>query len=122
MNNAAEVFIPISMFLSMGVVISLFFMFRYRARRDLQDTLRTAIEKGQELTPEIIEQLGTPPAAPDRDLRRALIAIGIAAGFALFGMVLGEEDAIRPLLAVSCFPLVVGIAFLLMYRYGAKRQ
>lgn len=122
MNDAVEVLIPISMFLSMGVVISLFFMYRYRARRDLQDTLRTAIEKGQELTPEIIEQLGTPPAAPDRDLRRALIAIGIAAGFALFGVVLGEEDAIRPLLAVSCFPLVVGIAFLLMYRYGAKRQ
>lgn len=122
MDHAAEVFIPISMFLSMGVVISLFFMFRYRARRDLQDTLRTAIEKGQELTPEIIEQLGTPPAAPDRDLRRALISLGIAAGFALFGVVLGEEDAIRPLLAVSCFPLVVGIAFMLMYRYGAKRQ
>jgi hypothetical protein len=122
MNDAAEVFIPITMFFSMAVVISLFFMFRYRARRDLQDTLRTAIEKGQELTPEIIERLGTPPAAPDRDLRRALVALGIAVGFALFGVVLGEEDAMRPLLAVSCFPLVIGIAFLLMYRFGAKRQ
>ena len=121
MTHVTEALIPISMFLALAVVISLFFMFRYRARRDLQDTLRTAIDKGQELTPEIIEQLGTPPASPDRDLRRALIALGVAGGFALFAVVLGEEDAVRPLLAVSCFPLVVGIAFLLMYRFGAKR-
>ena len=117
-----ETWVPVSMFAATAIVISLFFMFRYRARRDLQDTLRTAIDKGQELTPEIIEQLGTPPAAPDRDLRRALVAIALAAGFALFGFVLGEEDAIRPMLAISCFPLATGIAFLLMYRFGSKRQ
>lgn len=119
--HAGEALIPITMFIGLAVVISMFFMFRYRARRDLQDTLRTAIEKGQELTPEIIERLGTPPAAPDRDLRRALVAFGIAAGFAAFGVVLGEEDAVRPMLAVSCFPLATGIAFLLMYRFGSKR-
>lgn len=115
------VWVPLSMFVSLAIIISLFFMFRYRTRRDLQSTLRAAIDKGQELTPEIIDRLGTPPAAPDRDLRRALVAIAIAAGFALFGVVLGEEDATRPLLAVACFPLAIGIAFLLMYRFGSKR-
>lgn len=115
------VWVPVSMFISSAIIISLFFMFRYRTRRELQSTLRTAIEKGQELTPEIIDRLGTPPAAPDRDLRRALVAIAIAAGFALFGVVLGEEDATRPLLALSCFPLVIGIAYLLMYRFGSKQ-
>jgi hypothetical protein len=109
------------MFLSMAVVIALFFMFRYRARRDLQDTLRTAIDKGQELTPEIIERLGTPPSAPDRDLRRALISLAIAAGFALFAVVLNEDEAVRPMLAVSCFPLATGVAYLLMYRFSSKR-
>jgi len=116
-----ETWVPVSMFAAMAIVISLFFMFRYRARRDLQETLRTAIDKGQELTPEIVERLGTPPVAPDRDLRRALVAIAVAASFALFGVVLGDEDAIRPMLAISCFPLAIGIAFLLMYRFGSKR-
>ena len=119
--DAAGLWVPVSMFASLAIVISLFFMFRYRARRDLQDTLRTAIDKGQELTPEIVERLGAPPVAPDRDLRRALISIGLAAGIAMFGLVLGEEDAVRPLLAISCVPLVIGIAYLLMYRFSSKR-
>jgi hypothetical protein len=121
MESNPEVWIPITMFLSMGGVISLFFMFRYRARRDLQDTFRTAIDKGQELTVEMIERLGSPPPPPNRDLRRALVALGIAVGFGLFGVVLGEEDAVRPLLAVACFPLAVGIAYLLMHRFSSKR-
>lgn len=121
MDHAAEIWIPITMFLSTSTVIALFFMFRYRARRDLQDTLRTAIEKGQELTPEIIERLGSPPAAPDRDLRRALVSLSIAVGFALFAIVLDERDAVRPMLAVSCFPLATGVAYLLMYWFGSKR-
>lgn len=121
MEYASEVLIPITMFLSMAIVISLFFMFRYRARRDLQNTFRTAIDKGQELTPEMIERLGSPPPAPDRDLRRAFVSLGIAAGFALFAVILNEEDAVRPLLAVSCFPLSTGLAFLLMYRFRSKR-
>ena len=121
MENVSEMWIPITMFLTMGVVISLFFMFRYRARRDLQDTFRTAIDKGQELTVEMIERLGSPPPAPNRDLRRGLVSLGIAVGFALFGVVLGEDDAVRPMLAVACFPLATGIAYLLMHRFSSKR-
>jgi len=118
-----EVLIPLSMFVGMSVVISLFFMYRYRARRDLQDTLRAAIEKGQELTPEIIDRLGTPPSAKDRDLRRSLVSFALAAGLAALSFGIGARDAeaFQVLLSLSAFPLFVGIAFFLMYRYGANK-
>ena len=35
---------------------------------------------------------------------------------ALFAVILGEEDAVRPLLGVAMFPLSVGVGFLLMHR------
>ncbi len=114
------VWVPLSMFVGMTVIFSLFIFFRYRSRQELQKTIRSAIDKGQELTPEIVERLGSPPVSPDRDLRRGLIAVGIAAGIALFGVVLGEEDAVRPLLGISMLPLATGIAFLSMYRFGTR--
>ena len=122
MDVAGE-WIPIVMFISMAVIIGLFFMFRYRARRDLQDTLRTAIEKGQELTPEIIDRLGSPPAPSDRDLRRSVTSFAIAAGIAALAVGIGQSDdeAFSVLLSLAGFPLFVGIAFLLMHKYGAKR-
>lgn len=117
--------IPITMFFAMGVIISLFLWFRYRARRDLQDTLRVAIEKGQELTPEIVEKLGNPPAPKNRDLRRALVSFAIAAGIAAMatGIGIGAEDdeALAILLSLAAFPLFLGIAFFLMHKFGVEQ-
>jgi hypothetical protein len=81
----AEELIPITMFLVIGLIISSFFWFRYRARGDMQQTIRTAIDKGQELTPELIDRLGSPQAPKDRDLRNGLIWLALAAGLALCG-------------------------------------
>ena len=66
-------------------MLSLFFWFRYRTRGDMQQTIRTAIDRGQELSPEIIDRLGHPKAPRDRDLRLALIWLAIAAGLGLCG-------------------------------------
>ena len=116
--NPHEVWIPLSMFIGLAVVLSLWVGFRYKAKRDLQVTIRTAIEKGQGLSPELIENLVNPPVSPQRDLRRGVIGVLIAVGFALFGIILGEEDAIRPLVGLSMFPLSIGAGFLLMHRFG----
>jgi hypothetical protein len=115
-----ELLIPIVLFISMAVVIGLYFMFRHRTRAELQLTVRTALEKGQELTPEIIERLGEPRRPPHTDLRRALVWLAIGVGFVAFAVLLGEEDAVRPLIAIGAFPLAIGIAYLIMSRFGEK--
>ena len=120
--NPSEMWIPIVMFIGLSVVLSLFVWFRYKAKRELQMTIRTAIDKGQGLSPEMIDNIMNPPASPQRDLRRGLLGVLIAIGFALFGVILGEEDAVRPLLGVAMFPLSIGIAFLLMHRFGKSKQ
>jgi hypothetical protein len=113
-----EVWVPLSMFIGISVVLSLWVWFRYKAKKDLQVTIRTAIEKGQGLSPELIENLVNPPVSPQRDLRRGVIGVLAAIGFALFAIILGEDDAVRPLLGVAMFPLSIGAGFLLMHRFG----
>ena len=120
----SEELIPISMFVGLTVIISLFFWFRYRARGDLQQTIRTAIEKGQELTPELIDRLGSPPAPKDKDLRLALIWLAIAVGLALCGFAVPDSSghALQGILAGAAFPFAIGLAYLIMWRYTEREQ
>ena len=80
--QVSEMWIPIVMFVGLAVVLSLWVWFRYRAKRDTQVTIRTAIEKGQELSGELIENLvnGQQPAI-DRSNHFRLPAHNPAFGF-----------------------------------------
>lgn len=112
--------VPVAMFICLAIVFGLFFMFRYRTRAEMQKTVRAALDKGQELTPEIIERLGQPKRRPHADLRSALIWIAVGVGFAVFGVILDEDDAVRPMIAIGAFPIVVGIAYLILSRFSEK--
>ena len=120
----AEELIPITMFAGLTVIISLFFWFRYKARGELQATIRTAIDKGQELTPEIIDRLGSPQASKDKDLRNGLIWLAIAAGLALCGWAVPDPSghALRGCLAGAAFPFMIGVAYMIMWRYTERAR
>ena len=119
--NVNEFWIPVVMFIGLTVVLSLLVWFRFRAKKEVQETVRVAIEKGEGLSTELIENLVNPPVSPHRDLRRGVISVLIAIGLVAFGLILGEEDAIRPLVGSAMFPLSIGIGFLLMHRYGSRQ-
>jgi hypothetical protein len=114
--------VPIVMFLSVGAVVALGLMFRFRARAEVQKTLRQAIERGQEMTPEFLEHLGDPPRSPTADLRRGIIAMALGVGFGVFAIALGEEDAVRPMLGVASFPFMLGVAYLFLWKIAAKSE
>jgi hypothetical protein len=109
------------MMIGMTVLFSLFFWFRFRARGEMQQTIRAAIEKGQELSPEIIERLGNPKRPRDKDLRLALIWLASAVGLFLFGAAIAaaetEEHIFTIFSGISAFPLMIGIAYLVMWRF-----
>lgn len=109
--------VPISMFVGLTVVISIFFWFRYRARSEMQQTFRMALEKGQELTPEVIDRLGHPKPSPDKDLRLGVIWLALAAGLVLIGFAVPDEDALRGLLAGAALPFAIGLAYMILHRF-----
>ena len=115
-------FIPIVMFAGLTIVLCLFFWFRYRMRNDMQQTIRTAIDKGQELTPDLIDRLGNPQAPKDKDLRLALIWLALAVGLALCGLAVPDPSghALQGTLAGAAFPLAIGAAYLIMWRFTER--
>lgn len=117
-----EELIPIVMFVGLTVVFCTLFWFRYRARREMQETLRVALEKGHELTPEIIDRLGHPKASKDKDLRLGVIWLSLAVGLVLIGFAVPDADALRGLLAGAALPFAIGMAYLVLHRFTDRHQ
>ncbi|WP_405229126.1 DUF6249 domain-containing protein [Lentisalinibacter sediminis] len=116
----SAILVPITLFISIAVVFALAFMYRARQREQIQLTVRQAIDKGQELTPELLEKLGHTGAQPHSDLRRGVIAVAIGLGIGVFGVVLGQEDAMRPLVAIAAIPLLIGVAYLGLWKFAGR--
>lgn len=86
----------------------------------MQDTIRTALDKGQDLTPELIDRLGHPKEPKDKDMRLAVIWLAIAVGLVLIGFAVPEPDAFRGLLAGAAFPFTIGMAYLILHKFSKR--
>jgi hypothetical protein len=98
-----------------------------RDRRDLQQTLRLAMEKNQALPPEIVEAITTEaksPPSPERDLRSGVIWLAVGLGVAFFGWMVGfeQDDAVYPIIGMASIPALVGVALIILGLLGRGRR
>ena len=109
--------------------------FRSRDKAQMQETLRTALEKGVSLPPELIAALQSnlsTAVVPTRegDLRRGIVLIACGIGFALLGyglwyglMSVSDEGAYITGGSVAGFgaiPGLIGIAYLVLWAMKPK--
>ncbi len=107
-----EIVVPLGMFLTIFAIIGIVMFFRFRTRQELQLTVRAAIESGQNLSAEVLEELMASLDSARNDMRKGVIAVALGLAFVLFSFAIGEEDAEAPLLAISAFPFCIGVAYL----------
>lgn len=122
-----EIVVPVVGCMMIVAVVVLPFYFKSRERREMQRTLRVAIEKGQPVPPEVIEAMTrsvkTPPTRL-RDLRTGVIwlAIGIGiAGATYFGDFIhgdGDFDGF----GIACIPAVIGLAFIVLSFFNPNKE
>ena len=113
-----ETMIPISMFIGFTIIFCALFWFRYKSREAMQQTFRAALDKGQELTPEIIDRLGHPKASKDKDLRLGILWIALALGLVGFGFGIPDDEEVARIFAgIAGFPMMIGIAYLILHKF-----
>ena len=100
------------------ILVAIFFWLRFRARSDMQVTVRAALDKGQDLSPELIDRLGQPKQPKDKDFRLGIIWLAIAVGLALIGLAVPEEEAFRGTLAGAAFPFAIGVAYMILHKFA----
>lgn len=122
-----EIIVPIGAFAMIVAIVCLPFYFKSRERREMQRTLRVAIEKGQPIPPEVIQAMSrsvkTPPTRL-RDLRTGVIwlAIGIGiAGATYFGDFIHGGDDFDGF-GIACIPVVIGVAFIVLSFFNPNKE
>jgi hypothetical protein len=124
MESMEDILIPIVLFGTIAVIFWMAVSFRHRGRADRQQTIRLALEKGAELTPELMKSLSEPEPPKNKDLRNGLIWMALAVGLALCGWAVPDPSgyALRGCLSGAAFPFSIGVAYLIMWRYGAQTE
>jgi len=118
-----EELIPIALFAVIGIIVWLLAYFKFRTRAEMQQTIRLALEKGNEMSPELLSQL-VPEPDEHRDLRRGLVWLALALGLALCGVFVPDPTghAFRGCMAGAAFPLAIGAAYMIMWMYTSKSK
>lgn len=96
-------------------------------RKDTLDVITTAIQQGQEMTPDTIRALGMPRKNNSNgDLKSGAILIAVALalivlGFAI-GAVEGDEEAYYIMPSIAAFPGFIGVVLLFFGLTGKKKD
>ena len=104
-----------------------------REKREMQTTIRHAIDKGQDLPPELIDAMTRDVASKlpsrTRDLRRGVIWLAVGIGFAAFSYLsnLGWNDhdmegASAAGLGLAALPITIGLAFIVLSFFNPNKE
>src|SRR4051812_19160199 len=113
-----EVLVPLSFFGMIAGVVLVPRYFKSRERREMQQTIRAAIERGQPLPPEMIDAMTRdvrPAASPARDLRAGIVWLSIAVGLGVIGLLAmnaDESDGAYVAWGIAAIPTCVGLAYI----------
>lgn len=115
-----EIFVPIFIFAAIVAIVWLFSHYNYKKRLTAHETLRLAVEKGQEVSPELVERMSYLNDPVKSDLRRGVLLIAFGVAFMILGAIMphDEPEAMRGILGVSSFPVVLGLAYLGLWRFS----
>ncbi|MEO1189839.1 MAG: DUF6249 domain-containing protein [Pseudomonadota bacterium] len=115
-----EIFVPIFLFAAIVAIIWLFSHYNYKKRLTAHETLRLAVEKGQEVSPELVERMSYLSDPVKSDLRRGILLIAFGVAFIILGLIMpsDEPEAVRGVIAISSFPVVLGFAYLGLWRFS----
>lgn len=124
MEMAEDILIPIVVFGTIALIVWLVVSYRHRGRADKQQTIRLALEKGAELTPELMQSISEPEPPKNKDLRSGLIWLALGVGLALCGLAVPDPsgNALQGCLAGAAFPFSIGVAYIIMWRYGSHTE
>lgn len=114
----ADLFIPITGFVCVTLVIVVFAYLHNRAQTEIHRTFRAVLDSGTPLTPELADKLRVNNSPKNNDLRKGVIITTIGLAIISAGFVI---NAFTQFLAVAVFPLFVGFGFLLVWKLNTNR-
>jgi len=119
-----DIVVPTVMFAAIVGIVWLVSYFNSRKRLTIHETLRHAIDKGQTLSPELLQNMSLVTDPVRADLRRGVLFLAFGAAFGVLAALIGHEeaDALTPMLGVATFPIFLGIAYIGLWAFGRGKS
>ncbi len=115
MEDLAGIIAIISVFGFVPLIVFVAGFWVHKNRKQAQETLRRALDKGDTLTPDLVRAIGARYRSRYSDLRTGVILLCVATAIVIMGTLLPEaaqdEDAIRSMVGIAAFPGLLGAAF-----------
>ena len=111
-----ELYIPIVMFVMLGIVLLGYFYWNHKNRSNVMDTVQKALDMGGELNAELLQQLGAAGNPRVRDMRRGIVFLALGVAGLLCSLFFADADVVNGIRAGSVFPLMLGVGFLIVWR------
>lgn len=113
-----ELFIPIVLFIVIGITTLGYFYMNHKNRVTIMDTVQKAIDRGDALTSDLLSQLGAAVNPRARDLRRGVVFLSLGVAGLLCSLFFDEADVMNGIRAGSMFPLLLGVGFLIVWKFN----
>jgi hypothetical protein len=111
-----ELYIPIVMFVMLGIVLLGYFYWNHKNRSHVMATVQKALDMGGELNADLLQQLGAAGDPRIRDMRRGIVFLALGIAGLLCSLFFADPDVVNGIRAGSVFPLMLGIGFLIVWR------
>lgn len=121
------ILIPLSPFIMVTAIIGFQSWQKTKAQKEIQQTLRAAIDKGQPLPIDVVDSMSAaihrPPSA-NRDMRLGVILLATAIGISIFGITMGyfAEEAAYAIGALAAIPGAIGLAFIALSFFNKNKD
>ncbi|KQY87006.1 MULTISPECIES: DUF6249 domain-containing protein [unclassified Brevundimonas] len=131
--NLTPILIVLIIFTAITAVIFGPSYLKSREKRDIQTTVRHAIDKGQQLPADLIDAMTRDVASKlpsrTRDLRRGVIWLAVGVGLTAFGYMTqfgwhdhDVEGVAGGLMGIAAIPATIGLAFIILSFFNPNKE
>lgn len=107
-----DVFVPVTLFIVIGVVFIAANYFSFTKKRLAYEAVRVAIEKTGQVDAALVESIIRDKIGANADLRKGVLLMATAGAFVILGFMIGEPDALGPMVGVASFPGLIGACYI----------
>jgi len=117
-----DILVPIAVFGSMVLVVWTVMHYKAKVKAQNAGIITAMINKGDNVTPEVIRSIGFMPKRRHGDLRTGLILAAIGLAFMVMGQVIPEDEAPQIMTGIASFPLLIGLAITAFWYFVSRKD
>jgi len=118
----ADDIVGVVLFASIPAAIWAVSAYRHKTQKAATEVMKTMVEKGESLTPDVVKALGIRPKRKHADLRTGLILIALAIATIFLGGAIPEKEAQQVFGGIAMFPLLVGLVYIGLWTFIGRKN